>query len=99
MKRKVLKYRMTDKDSTLHLPEDTRVLSAKAQGNTLVVYAEVSVLTEEDAPEVALKDTAIHFYIMDTGEELPENIYEYTFLDSVFLSGTAVWCHVYYKQS
>ena len=97
MKRKVFKYRIEDKDTELRLPTGARILSAKAQGNTLVVYAEVVAEVGEGEEHPGM--SVVHLYVMDTGEELPENIGEYTFLDSVFLSGTAVWCHVYYKQS
>lgn len=95
MKRSVYKFQLTDKDQILEmLPSGSKVLSVKVQRDSLVVYIQVPVFeVNEEQPPMK----RIHFYTMDTGEELPDNIDDYTFLDSVYLRGSFTWCHVYYK--
>jgi len=95
--KRVLKYTVNNQDEKLSIPAGSTVLSAKTQGQTLVIYAIVNLGNVETGNTVIENTTVVDIVVRNTGDLLPDNIDEYIFLDSVYFRGTEVWQHVFYK--
>lgn len=73
---------------TLTLPKQARILSASAQGFSIVMYAAAETETiEQDNYEVL---------VLATEQSLPKEVADYTFLSTVLFNGLEVY-HVFYK--
>ena len=72
----------------LYLPVDMKVLSVKNQNDNICFWYEVDM----DAME---ETKAYEFYIVGTGNPMPDNIEECKFLDTVIID-PFVW-HVYMR--
>lgn len=74
--------------TTLNLPA-TRILSAMNSKDDLVIYAVIM-------PDLML--VPYEFYAAMTGRELPQNIHEFNFLNTVSLYNGNHIAHVYYRR-
>jgi hypothetical protein len=89
MPQRIFKYKVEPlTEDTLWLPEGAKILSAKEQRNTIVLYAQVDPEKEK---------IPISIITVGTDHVLPEGIDKYTFLDTVKMYDGTFMFHVYYK--
>ena len=87
----IYKYVLKATDvQTIELPLKSQILSAKVQGNNIVLYALVEP-NEERKEEY-------NVLAFGTGHDIAINLSDYSFLDTVLLQNGSLAFHFFYKR-